>query len=252
MNNCIKDVIKDKRIQGNMTQEELAAKLFVTRQSASNWERGKSLPEVEKLRDLAELFDISVDSMLMDDIGVRNKLIGKYRVAVLIVSVILISILSVIIYNNVFPPHLAVISGSKGECDNTVVTVTKSQIEQLPDSIFLLVHSREEVSYKFGTYCISSNMHIRIDNEDYDSPNFSVQILGPGFVSAHEQMSFRPVGQNLYIFLHHGVSVKERTAMGIYNYGGNSSFEFKIPLALEYDETYVTEAKFHIYDVQVY
>ncbi len=252
MNNKIKDVIKDKRIQSNMTQEELAAKLFVTRQSISNWERGKSLPEIEKLRDLAELFDITIDSMLMNDIGIKNKMLRKYRITIMMISVIFISILSITIYSNIYPPYLAVISGSKGECDNTEVTVTKRVVEVLPDTIFLKVHSKEEVSYKFGTYCISVLTSIRIDNNDYENADHSVQIFDPGFVSDNEFISFRPTGENLYIFLHHGVGIGRRTDLGIYHYGGNSSFEFKIPLDLEVEKPYMTEAKFDTYDAQDY
>lgn len=48
----------------NMTQEELAEKMAVSRQTVSKWELGSILPEIEKLIELCELFNCSVDQIL--------------------------------------------------------------------------------------------------------------------------------------------------------------------------------------------
>ena len=47
-----------------MTQNELADALFVTRQAVSKWEMGKSLPSIEVLLEMTELFDVTIDYML--------------------------------------------------------------------------------------------------------------------------------------------------------------------------------------------
>ena len=47
-----------------ITQEELASKLNITRQTLSKWETGESLPDIEKSMQLAELFDISLDELV--------------------------------------------------------------------------------------------------------------------------------------------------------------------------------------------
>lgn len=47
-----------------MTQAELAAKLNYTDKAVSKWERGEAMPDIETLRALAELFDVSVDDLL--------------------------------------------------------------------------------------------------------------------------------------------------------------------------------------------
>lgn len=52
------------RSDNNLTQEELAAMLHVTRQTVSNWEHEKSYPDLESLIKISEHFDISVDMML--------------------------------------------------------------------------------------------------------------------------------------------------------------------------------------------
>ena len=52
------------RKERGMSQEELAEKLQLTRQTISKWETGASTPDLELLARLAELLDISVDGML--------------------------------------------------------------------------------------------------------------------------------------------------------------------------------------------
>ena len=49
------------------SQEELAARLDVTRQSVSKWESGQSVPDAERLVKLSELFGVSVDFLLKGD-----------------------------------------------------------------------------------------------------------------------------------------------------------------------------------------
>lgn len=54
------------RKKHNMSQEQLAEVLGVTRQAVSKWEAGQSTPDVEKLLQLSELFQVPVDQMLKD------------------------------------------------------------------------------------------------------------------------------------------------------------------------------------------
>ena len=62
--NLVKTSIKDLRKEKNMTQDELAEKLNVTRQAVSNWENGKTQPDIETLTQLAEVFDVSVERII--------------------------------------------------------------------------------------------------------------------------------------------------------------------------------------------
>ena len=48
----------------NLTQEQLADKLGVTRQAVSKWESGQSMPDVEKLIQLSKLFRVTTDELL--------------------------------------------------------------------------------------------------------------------------------------------------------------------------------------------
>ena len=56
--------IKDLRIRKNMTQDELAEKLFVTRQTVSNYETGKSRPDIDMLERIAEVLDADIQQVL--------------------------------------------------------------------------------------------------------------------------------------------------------------------------------------------
>ena len=52
------------RKQHNMTQEQLAEKLYVTRAAVSKWESGKGYPNIESLKAISSLFAISIDELL--------------------------------------------------------------------------------------------------------------------------------------------------------------------------------------------
>lgn len=64
-----KDNLTDLRKMHGMTQEELAAKLDVSRQTVSKWEIGESLPDIEKSRTIAELFNVTLDDLVCYDSG---------------------------------------------------------------------------------------------------------------------------------------------------------------------------------------
>lgn len=52
------------RKENNLTQEEMAKKLFVTRQAISKWERGISYPSIDVLRLINKEFKISINKLL--------------------------------------------------------------------------------------------------------------------------------------------------------------------------------------------
>ena len=61
-----KDVIYELRTGKGLSQEELAEKVFVTRQAVSRWENGESVPNPETLKQLSALFDSSINHLLGD------------------------------------------------------------------------------------------------------------------------------------------------------------------------------------------
>ncbi len=59
-----KDILIQLRGKRNMTQEEVAEKVFVTRQAVSRWENGETVPNTETLKLLSKLFDVSINTLL--------------------------------------------------------------------------------------------------------------------------------------------------------------------------------------------
>lgn len=63
----ISENIKRIRMEKGLTQQEVAEKLFVTRQCVSKWERGKTIPDIKSLERLSELFSCSIHDLLDND-----------------------------------------------------------------------------------------------------------------------------------------------------------------------------------------
>ena len=59
-----KEIILELRTKKALTQEELAEKVFVTRQAVSRWESGETVPGTETLKLLSKLFDVSINTIL--------------------------------------------------------------------------------------------------------------------------------------------------------------------------------------------
>lgn len=62
------------RKKGNMTQEDFAKIFHVTRQTVSNWENQKSYPDLQTLVQISDEFDISLDTMLKEDMSMVKKI----------------------------------------------------------------------------------------------------------------------------------------------------------------------------------
>ena len=59
-----KDVILKLRTENGLSQDELAEKVFVTRQAVSRWETGETVPNTETLKQLSNLFNVSINTLL--------------------------------------------------------------------------------------------------------------------------------------------------------------------------------------------
>lgn len=69
--------LKKYRIQQKLSQENLAEKIFVSRQTISNWENGKSYPDIQNLLLLSEIFDVSLDELVKGDVEHMKKKISN-------------------------------------------------------------------------------------------------------------------------------------------------------------------------------
>ena len=57
-----KDILYHLRTEKDLSQDELAAKIFVTRQAVSRWENGETIPNTETLKLLSKEFDVSINT----------------------------------------------------------------------------------------------------------------------------------------------------------------------------------------------
>ncbi len=65
--------IKKYRSELSMSQDELAEKIFVSRQSISNWENDKTYPDIKSLLLLSEVFQVSLDQLIKGDLEIMKK-----------------------------------------------------------------------------------------------------------------------------------------------------------------------------------
>ena len=72
--------IKMYRQEAHLSQEELANRVYVSRQTISNWENDKSYPDVNSLVLLSEIFRISLDKLIKGDIEVMKNVIQKEEI----------------------------------------------------------------------------------------------------------------------------------------------------------------------------
>ena len=76
--------IKKYRTELHLSQEELAEKVYVTRQTISNWENEKSYPDLQILIAMSNQFDVSLDTLLKGDSKMveaidKERVLGKMK-----------------------------------------------------------------------------------------------------------------------------------------------------------------------------
>ena len=69
----LQNQIKKYRANMDLSQEELAEKVYVTRQTISNWVNGKSYPDIHSLLLLSNLFGISLDQLIKGDVEIMRE-----------------------------------------------------------------------------------------------------------------------------------------------------------------------------------
>ena len=62
----ISQTLKVKRKERSLTQAQVAEKIFVSQKSVSNWETGKTYPDIDSLIRLAKLYDLSLNNLLLE------------------------------------------------------------------------------------------------------------------------------------------------------------------------------------------
>lgn len=101
--------LKTARINSNLTQEQVAEKIFVSRQTISNWENNKTYPDIISIIKLSDIYQISLDMMLKGDENMlkhlqdsTNVVKSNKKLIIAIISNILLLIV-LIIFSSIIP-----------------------------------------------------------------------------------------------------------------------------------------------------
>lgn len=135
--NRIGDIIREHRNNKNMTQEELGRQLFVSKQAVSKWETGRTLPDVETIRRLADILDIRPEQMLGGTLNEANKT-RRQMTAVSVVGICLVAVLLAVIVCGMIVHRRAALEeayaprGRNVENPNAVV-VTMTELLTVPE-----------------------------------------------------------------------------------------------------------------------
>lgn len=125
----IGEYIKSLRLKNNLTQEELASKVYVTNKAISRWETGKSIPEIDTLYFLSKEFNVSVNDILEAGSKKKDEVKSYYKKRkiieiILLIIIFILPIISIIELGIMAPILTAVDIYSHGytseAIDNTV------------------------------------------------------------------------------------------------------------------------------------
>ena len=112
----IGDKLKNARLKKSMTQEEVAEKLFVSRQSISNWENNKTYPDIGNVIALSDLYQISLDELLkgsdnfMKHLEESTDIVKSNKKLIFIIVIALIAMILMAMFTEFLPEKVVLIA----------------------------------------------------------------------------------------------------------------------------------------------
>jgi len=116
----IEKKLKITREAKGLTQEQVAMEVMVSRQTISNWENGRSLPDIISIIKLSELYNISIDELLKDDRKMQEKVEKDANIAKTNKTVILITGAITLVALAIYVVSIFVGGGFKYFCENAI------------------------------------------------------------------------------------------------------------------------------------
>ncbi len=92
----IANQIKRLRTKKGLSQDELAEKIFVSRQTVSNWENEKTYPDIKSLILLSEVFETSLDALIKGDLNEMKKQIDGQEYAKFLRNSVIFTVLCIL------------------------------------------------------------------------------------------------------------------------------------------------------------
>lgn len=182
--------IKKLRVEKGWTQDELAEKLYVRRQSISKWEIGKTSPDSENFKLLSEIFNVSIDELIsgeyiskkdaiakseelkikiIDDANIvksKNKLLKKMIIALFIILILCFTLYYFVMTYNRFKMYY--ITGSSDG-----VSITDGLLFETNEKIFFQLGNvnidKEEILSTTIYYLKDGDQNLIYQSNDYDN-----------------------------------------------------------------------------------
>ncbi len=176
-------IIKSLRISHNLTQEDLAEKLYVDNNKISKWERGLSVPKYDEILSLCQLFNITPNE-LFDYQNKRHK--STFSLIILVILIFIISIIfsyliikmSINYYSLNYENDYLRISGNYLEFINyhCLLLNQNNRIENYNDQVIITIYDNNVIIYEeYNNYQVLNNRVIEL-NKDINVNNLYIKI----------------------------------------------------------------------------
>ncbi len=157
--------IKGIRKENNLSQEQFSELFHVTRQTISNWENGKSLPDLEMIVQISDYFDVSIDDLLKNNPSLVKKIDSeksKKKMLLITLGILIILATSIIFFS---VNHFKKMNQFSFNMNQEKSIETKA-------------NSSEKIDIETGYFNLLRSGKVKIDiNGDIDSGDLSVHLI---------------------------------------------------------------------------
>ena len=165
--------ILELRKQNHMSQEQLAEKIGVARQTISKWELGETSPDIEQSKKLAQIFQVSLDELVQNDIVSKNNnkiistkwILNILKIILLIIVICLLVLVAIICFKDYFDAH-PISTGKSIMCqiDNQEYTYEVWTKYETPNIIENFYTNDEEINLDITRYNSIDKMLEDVEN----------------------------------------------------------------------------------------
>lgn len=188
MNELFSDKIKKLRLSKNLTQDQLAKLIYVSRSAVAKWEQNRGFPNIDALQRISEVFEVSVDELLSEKElkiieVVNNKKITVQRKIIIFLSILTsILLITFVTLTIIYHPRTIskyIESNSSDfvkievvNYDGNIIDVEKNEANDFLNEILTI---KVIPSYLFTEKVVSSfTVNIYYDDETYQLNNYYI------------------------------------------------------------------------------
>lgn len=189
----IGNILTNARKKKGITQNELAKKLFVTRQAISNWENGRAFPDVSVIFKLCKILDIDIRTIIDMDKNIKieqvievekKKTNRRNLIFIAIIIFIFVAIIAtlVIVFNrNQFVVYNVTLDSNEFELNNSLIVKSKvKNYFQFGTLISKLDNTDVNTNYKIKLYKKQADEERLIFERNYQDNMFIIEDYGYG------------------------------------------------------------------------